>query len=147
MDNIWIENPKNFRKPIPLTSIFGEDSEKLYKECRCVMRDWLYPYEVCSSPDSPKTFNFGARNIRGNHISKECKPINQEWLWKVPEEKVSISRANWRILKNSHFKTIFDIAHKHNVNMKWCGNDSNPCGDQWSISKGSEEIGILRVWD
>lgn len=139
--DIVIENLKDYRNPITLDSIFKEDTQKLYNECKWVMQDCLYPHVIHSS--SQNTFYFGMKSVSESTTSQDYTDCSQKMLDKIPKENLSIS--NWKMLRNLHFSKIFQIAKKHNVTMRWCGNDSIACGDQWIISMAGKEIGILRI--
>lgn len=135
--DIVIENLKDYRKPILLKSIFKEDTKVLYDECRWVMQDWLSPH--ISSSTNQTAFYFA----HSNSITHDNDEFSKKLLTKI--SKGNISKNNWKMVRNSHFKKIFTIAQKHNVTMRWCGNDPVALGDQWIISMAGKEIGVLRV--
>lgn len=135
--DIVVENPNDYRNSILLETIFKEDTQELFEECKWVLQDWLSPH--ISSAGSQTTFYHSHRNS----IIYDCDSFNKKLLEKISKE--NMSQNNWKMVRNSHFRKIFTIAQKHNVSMRWCGNDAVSCGDQWIISQNGKEIGILRI--
>ncbi len=117
---------------IPLSKLFGKDTERLYKACQKIMYCWLYKYKGCYIPEN-----------------RPYPPFIKMWLKEHPEEKrkMELSRKEWEAKRDKQFRIVYGIAKKHHIYMEWCGKETSSCGDDWVIKKNGEEIGYLRVED
>lgn len=147
--NVYIDNLANHRKSIPLESVFGADTLRLYRTCAKIWRYYLHPYKGCYEANIPSIFDFQVQTrIPFNKtFEKEYNKFTNKWLEDHPDEKEKMeeSKAKWKANFDNQFKVITQIADEHNVVITWCGKGNENRGDAWIVSKDNKKIGVFTV--
>ena len=135
-------------------SLFGEkDARKFVLACEQVMHDWLYPYEGCYRASKPHYTipELKAQKPADMSVAQYYKQLNAQWYAEHPgeEEKEVASKKEWERKNSRAFKAIFGVAKRHGLYIKWFGDSSPCCGDQWEITKLHHHdliIGRVSCW-
>ena len=127
--------------------IFGKDAKRLLAACNIAFHNWLPSgrYEGCyCSPSRPTLSDFRETFdiSKGGSLIAAFKAKMAAWESDNPEEvaKEQLSRKKWEDNCDKQFRIIYGIAKRHGLYIKWHGNSSPCCGDQWTIYKHNDRI-------
>lgn len=129
--------------PVKGNKIFGEDTEKVLTLCDVLYHRYLMPREY-GYPFHPAIW---VGNVHPATCPKgKWKECINNWMTSHPNEAAEYNAAKeaWAAETARMWRELFGIAKKKHVRIKWLGDGTCACPDQFLIYYQGDSIGMIQ---